>query len=274
MEDRRARGEISAETLQACVSGIADAEPVGEPGGFKRTFRASWHGEVVAVQVLERSQPERLEREICALRRIESEHVPRLLDVTELNLGTETLPVFICEFIEGVTLEEKVRDGQLYGGSTELQKLAVDISLGLVAIHSNNLVHRDVKPENIIIRQGTGMAVIVDLGIAKHLDRTTITRAQPGTPGWAAPEQILNQPVDKRADLFCLGLVLHYAAVGTHPFDGGEVNRNIAEGAPVVGVEASHGVAWKRLIEWLLGKQPYERPRRIELVLRYLEGIT
>jgi len=182
--------------------------------------------------------------------------------------------VFICEFIEGCTLEEKVGRGELYRESGTLKGLAWDVSIGLQAIHSNDLVHRDIKPGNIIIRRETGHAVIVDLGIAKHLDRTTITRLQPGTPGWAAPEQILNQRVDKRADLFCLGLVLHYAAVGVHPFGSVDVNRNIAEQSPTIMVEPSHGVVWKNLIAWLLGKQPYERPRGIEVVLRYLEGVA
>jgi len=274
MPDDRPRREISAETLQACVPGIVDAEPVGEPGGFKRTFRAKWHGQVVAVQVLERSQPERLEREITALRSLSSPYLPRLLELAELKDEGEALPVFICEFIEGCTLEEKVSRGELYGDCDALKELARDISLGLQAIHSNDFVHRDIKPGNIMIRGETGHAVIVDLGIAKHLDRTTITRLQPLTPGWAAPEQILNQRVDKRADLFCLGLVLHYAAVGIHPFAGEDVARNIAEQPPAIAVEASHGVVWKQLIERLLGKQPYERPRRIESVVSYLEGIT
>jgi len=274
MADRQQRREISAQTLQACVDGIAHAEPVGRPGGSKRTFRATWRGQVVAVQVLEESLPERLEREITALRRVNSPYVPRLLEVAELKESGETFPVFICEFIEGCTLEEKVSRGDTYADSGSLKGLARDVALGLEAIHSNDLVHRDIKPGNIIIRKETGRAVIVDLGIAKHLDRTTITRLQPGTHGWAAPEQILNQRVDKRADLFCLGLLLHYAAVGTHPFSGREMNRNIAEGVPRITLEASHGIAWKKLLEWLLGKQPYERPRGIDAVLRHMEGMT
>jgi len=274
MADRRSRREISAATLQACVPGILGAEAVGRPGGSKRTFRATWQGKVVAVQVLEESQPERLEREVTALRRVNSPYVPRLLEVSELRDDGETLPVFICEFIDGCTLEEKVSRGEFYGDCGALKGLARDLSLGLLAIHSNDFVHRDIKPGNIIIRRETGHPVIVDLGIAKHLDRTTITRLQPLTPGWAAPEQILNQRVDKRADLFCLGLVLHYAAVGTHPFAGADISRNIAEQPPTVTVEPSHGVVWKNLIAWLLGKQPYERPRRIEAVLCYLEGIA
>jgi serine/threonine protein kinase len=274
MAERRPRREINAETLQACVPGIVGAEPVGHPGGSKRTFRATWQGEIVAVQVLEESQPERLEREITALRRLNSPYVPRLVEVVELRDGGDTFPVFICEFIEGCTLEEKVGRGELYGECGALKALALDVSLGLQAIHWNDLVHRDIKPGNVIIRRETGRAVIVDLGIAKHLDRTTITRLQPGTPGWAAPEQILNQRVDRRADLFCLGLVLHYAGVGIHPFAGGNMSQNIAEQPPRIAVEASHGVVWKNLLEWLLAKQPYERPRRIEAVLSYLEEIA
>jgi len=273
MAERGGRREITTDTLQACVPDITEAEHVGRPGGSKRTFRAKWRGTVVAVQVLEESQPERLEREITALRRLNSPHVPRLLEVTQLEDGGETFPVLICEFVRGCTLEEKARRGELYEDCAALKELARDISLGLQVIHSNELVHRDIKPANIIVRSDTGRAVIVDLGIAKHLDRTTITRMQPGTPGWAAPEQILNQRVDKRADLFCLGLMLHYAAVGSHPFEGADINRNIAEGQPAVVLRRSHGAQWQSLIEWLLQKQPYDRPRQIEAVLSCLEQL-
>lgn len=271
--ERPARPEIRAEELERCLPGVTDAEAVGRPGGSKRTFRANWRGQVVAVQVLEVFQLQRLEREIAALQRLNCRHVPRLLDVTYLKTGDEKLPVFICEFVEGRTLEERVRAGDLYDESATLKGLACDVSLGLQALHSNSLVHRDIKPGNVIVSSESGLAVIVDLGIAKHLDRTTITQAQPRTPGWGAPEQILNHPVDRRTDLFCLGLLLHYAAVGRHPFAGGDVDVNIVEGSPTVSLEASHGVGWKRLIEWLLQKQPYDRPRRIEVVLSCLEGL-
>ncbi|MGA2285955.1 MAG: serine/threonine-protein kinase [Dehalococcoidia bacterium] len=251
---------------------MTEACIVGRPGGSKRTFRAKWNGQVVAVQVLENAAADRLEREIVALQRVSSPFVPRLLKVAELKDREDTLPVFICEFIEGPTLEERVSRGEVYGQAKALKALAFDLARGLQTIHSNNLVHRDFKPGNIIIREN-GHAAIVDLGIAKHLDKTTITRLQPGTRGWAAPEQILNQRVDRRADLFCLGLVLHFAAVGAHPFEGGDVNRNIAEGTPNLCLEPSHGTAWQQFVERLLGKQPYERPRGIDVVLRYLEGM-
>jgi len=267
----RTRREITTQTLEACVPEIRDATQVGDPGGFKRTWRATWRGRTVAVQVLERSEPDRLEREIAALQRVNSPHVPRLFHVTELHTDGETLPVFICEFIDGCTLDEKVGRGELYQNRGSLKELALDMSLGLQAIHSNDLVHRDIKPPNIMIRTNTGRAVILDLGIAKHLDRTTITHMQPLTPGWAAPEQLRNRRVEKRADLFTLGLVLHYAAVGMHPFAGENIDRNILDGEPAVVLERSHGARWQRLIEWLLRKQPYDRPRGIDAVLCYLE---
>jgi len=275
MVSRRSRREISVQTLERCLSGVTCARPVGQRGGSKRTFRATWRGQVVAVQVLEQTQPDRLEREILALRAIDSPHVPRLLDVLELRDGKDVLPVLICEFIEGCTLDDRVSRQGLYTDRDALRALALDIAHGLRAIHNNNLVHRDIKPNNIIIREGVGQAVVVDLGIAKHLDKTTITLLnQPQTHGWAAPEQIVNQRVGKRADLFCLGLVLHYAATGIHPFLGADTNHNIVHGVPNIALEASHGAAWRDLLEWLLGKQPYERPRSIDVVIRHMEGMT
>lgn len=266
------RPRITPEVLRQCLPALINPSPVGEPGGSKRTFQAEWRGRTVAVQVFEQFGRERLDREIQALMRVESSHVPRLLDVTHIRHENRTLPVFICEFIEGHTLGEVIGSGSLFDAHA-LRTLARDVCMGLGAIHSCHLVHRDIKPFNIIVRSCDGSAVVVDLGVAKHLDRTPITVVEPGTWGWKAPEQIANQRVDRRADLFSLGLVLHYAAVGKHPFEPGDINDNILHAEPAIVMENSHGAGWCRLVAWLLCRQPYERPRSVDAVLRRLEEL-
>jgi serine/threonine protein kinase len=267
-----ARPEITAEFLKQCMPELMDPRPVGDPGGSKRTFRAEWRGQTVAAQVIEEFQPERLEREIAALRRVDSDYVPHLLAVAELDYDGRPLPVLICEYVDGLTLDAQVKSGVRYDARS-LKNLAVDISTGLLAIHSCDLVHRDLKPANVIIRASSSSPVIVDLGVAKHLDRTTITRAQPGTPGWAAPEQLLNERVDRRADLFSLGVLLHYAACGVHSFAPGDLNENIVSALPEIAIRSSHGAEWERLLTWLMARQAYSRPRQIQVVLTCLEDL-
>src|SRR5215469_15030677 len=140
---------------------------------------------------------------------------------------------YAMEFVEGETLEHLIRRS----GRIEV-KLALEITTqvvaGLVAIHEQNLVHRDIKPSNILVRlkdDGSIMAKIIDLGLAKSLDepsaQTAISTpgAFAGTPEFASPEQFAGIGADIRSDLYSLGITLWEMVTGKTPFRGtpGEV---------------------------------------------------
>src|SRR6185295_16066206 len=139
---------------------------------------------------------------------------------------------FTMELVEGRTLREVTPPAGL--PAPELLRVGVALADALAAAHARGVVHRDLKPANVMITH-EGRVKVLDFGIAK-LDGSgllTVTAVGPaadldatrqgsvlGTAGYMAPEQMKGQPVDARADLFALGLVLFEAASGRHPFPG------------------------------------------------------
>ncbi|MFQ5874444.1 MAG: serine/threonine-protein kinase [Dehalococcoidia bacterium] len=242
-------------------------------GAFKKTVKGIWQGQQVAIQIHTFYDPARLPREAQALRSVNSPHVAKLLHETAFDYKDRTVPVYICEFIRGRTLARVVAEGPIQ--FSRLIPLAIGITRGLLAIHEQKLVHRDIKPQNVMVEE-TGRAVVLDLGIAKHLDKSTVTFGfNPGTVGWMAPEQCgTDIPVDHRCDLFALALVIAYCATGHHPFGPGDpetLQQHILTQDPTRIPE--HPSAFQELLTRLMEKKPYRRPRRSRDVLEALEAL-
>jgi serine/threonine protein kinase len=135
---------------------------------------------------------------------------------------------YAMEFVEGETLEKLIkRSGRL---EVKLAlEIATQVAAGLGAIHEQNLVHRDIKPTNIMVRlreRGSVRAKIIDLGLAKTVDESASEAgisspgAFAGTPEFASPEQFAGVGVDIRSDLYSLGVTLWVMATGQTPFRG------------------------------------------------------
>src|SRR5215510_11804484 len=103
-----------------------------------------------------------------------------------------------------------------------LRAIAVQLCAGLAAAHDAGVIHRDLKPDNVMIERGTERAVIMDFGIARGGDEIGVTQlgALIGTPRYMAPEQLAGDAADHRADLFALGVMLYELATGTRPWSG------------------------------------------------------
>jgi serine/threonine protein kinase len=123
----------------------------------------------------------------------------------------------VMQYYEGETLAHKISRGVI--PVRESLDLAIQIARGLSAAHAHNIVHRDVKPSNIIITR-EHVAKIVDFGLARVVASISSTQSisSTGTLPYMSPEQILGEPIDQRADLWALGIIIVQMLTGSHPF--------------------------------------------------------
>jgi hypothetical protein len=150
-------------------------------------------------------------------------------------------------------------------------RVGAEIAAGLAAAHARGLIHRDVKPSNVLLQKDgaaddLGVAKISDFGLARAADEARLTRTGvvPGTPMYMAPEQALNEPLDARADLFSLGSVLYALCTGREPFTGtsaAAVIRQVCEARPRPVRDLNPAVpAWlAAVVERLQAKRPADR---------------
>ena len=160
---------------------------------------------------------ERFRREVKLTRKIVHRNVARMFDLGEY--GNDRF--LTMELIEGAPIDRNIALSW-----PQLQAIAVQICDGLAAAHAVGVVHRDLKPDNILIETATGRAVITDFGIARTISSDTVTTqvgTPIGTPGYMSPEQLAGANVDARSDLFSLGIMLYELATGYRPWDGANV---------------------------------------------------
>ncbi len=129
------------------------------------------------------------------------------------------VPYLVCQYSRGTTLQTRVQsEGPLE--LKEILRLGIQTARGLAAAHAQGLVHRDVKPSNILLDGSVERALLTDFGLARAVDDASITRTGTlaGTPQYMSPEQARGGSVDARSDLFSLGCVLYFLCTGHPPF--------------------------------------------------------
>lgn len=177
------------------------------------------------------------------------------------------LPYLVMRWVNGKTLREHLPDGATLP-IDETMVLARRLAEALATIHARGIVHRDVKPSNVILEEGfAARAVLLDFGIA-HVPGVELTRRGElvGTPGYMSPEQAQGATIDTRADVFSLGCVLFRCAVGRSPFESSDplssAIKLMLEDAPRL-VELVPGVprAFDDLVNRMLARDPAGRPR-------------
>lgn len=129
------------------------------------------------------------------------------------------LPYLVMPFVPGETLQDRIdREGPLR--ITELLRIAKQIAEALAAAHAQGIIHRDVKPGNVLLEKGVERAVLADFGLARTIDDATVTQygAIAGTPAYMSPEQARGESIDPRSDLFSLGSVMYAMCTGISPF--------------------------------------------------------
>src|SRR5437660_8753788 len=193
-------------------------------GGMSTVYRAldETLQRRVAIKLMNREvatetdQLERFRREARAVAQLSHAHVVGVIDAGE----DEGRPYIVFEYVEGETLKERVRRlGRL--PIAEAVAYAIEIARALGAAHARHIVHRDVKPQNVLI-DPEGSPKVTGFGIARTLDEEGLTADGRvlGTTDYVSPEQALGQPVTGQSDLYSLGVVLYEMLTGEVPFKG------------------------------------------------------
>lgn len=166
----------------------------------------------------EPSQDERIEREIRVMTRLRHACLANLLEHGVVTVGQDAVRFIVWEFIEGQPLTHLIAHGPLPPKTVAV--VGRDVSTAISQIWMEHVVHRDVKPANVMVRTGRDNAVLIDMGCARHLDHSTVTGAgwRVGTPGYMSPEQAqAEHQLTCFSDIFALGLTLTEALSGRHP---------------------------------------------------------
>jgi N-acetylneuraminic acid mutarotase len=227
-------------------------------------------GQIVALKLLRETYAEdpeylaRFERELDLARRIDSVHVVKVL-----GYGVrQKVPYLALEYIDGPSLHDALMAHGPYNWP-EARALLVQIAQGLADANAAGVIHRDVKPSNVLIGPD-GIAKLTDFGIARGLDLTRMTATSTilGTPAYLAPEG----PKDSRSDLYSLGIIGFELLTGAVPFKGTSYQEVIVEHIRSAPDLAQLPPDARSVVGWLLSKDPANRPQSASQLLAVLSG--
>lgn len=193
-------------------------------GTFKQTFKVkNSEGIPLALKVHHPGfSQERHDREISAMQRCNHTNVGKFYSIDTVKIENTLYVWTLEEYIDGGNLTSLLKKGAL--DFPTLKRIGKELIDAVSHISSFNLVHRDLKPDNIMFRKQNISSVIVDFGLVRDLSESSITKSWiprgPGTPLFAPPEQLNNDKelIDWRSDQFALGVTLSYSFFGRHPY--------------------------------------------------------
>jgi eukaryotic-like serine/threonine-protein kinase len=253
-------------------------------GGQKLVFSATHatDGDVVLKIIQPTQDIEVTRREILAVDQVQCERVPKILDV-----GIVPTPMGDCVWLReqrvmGNPVRVPLSQGPLALG--QLLKLGLHTLEALAKAEEVHIVHRDVKPENIMV-DGKGDYWLLDFGLARHLELVSLTATGPlggkGTAGYAPPEQIhnLKPDIDGRTDLFGLGITLYECATGTNPFrDGARDQYEVLQRTerlilPSINLPFASANKFRDLVDAMTQKRRDHRPANVRAALEWMQEI-
>jgi hypothetical protein len=250
----------------------------GGMGVVLKAFDPSLH-RVVAIKVLAPQLAtsgvarQRFLREAKAAAAVSHDHIVTIHAVEEAN----GLPYLVMQYVPGLSLQDRIdKEGPL-SDLAEVLRIGMQTASALAAAHAHGIVHRDVKPANILLEEGIGRVKITDFGLARAMDDASLTQSGlvAGSPPYMAPEQARGEALDHRADLFSLGSVLYTACTGRPPFRAANalaVLRRVAEDTPRPIRETNPEVPdWlAAVVAKLMAKDPADRYQSADEVAEVL----
>lgn len=240
-------------------------------GGQGIVYKGSFSGVDAAIKIYLPGQIQlRVDREIEALTKLKSPNIVSLMWSGEIQIDDYQLPSMVTTYIHGAPLSEVLKTQSL--NPTEIGIIAYDISNAIQAMWEHHIVHRDLKPPNIMIKSDK-RACVIDLGIARHLNRTplTATGATWGTQGYMSPEQSrFQKTLTCKSDIFALGVIIVESFLRKHPTSKDQMrllSRKLHEVLP------SEIEYWEyaNLLKSMLNPEPPKRPKPDILLERFKE---
>ena len=249
---------------------------------FDQTLERRVVVKVLAPELMADVNAERFRREILVIAGLQHPHIVPVLSAGEMA----GRPYLVMPYVDGESLRARITRG---GPMRIVDAVGVlrDVARALAYAHERGIVHRDIKPDNVLIHAGS--AVVADFGVAKALDvarRTpglasqgtlTAAGASLGTPGYMAPEQIAADPnADYRVDIYAFGVTAYEALAGKGPFPGRAPHAllaaHLSETPPLLGdVRPDVPAALAQLVMRCLEKEPDRRPQNAQQILTALE---
>ncbi|MCK6079337.1 protein kinase [Microbacterium sp. EYE_5] len=244
-------------------------------GGMARVFRAedTALGRTVAVKVLRPgvegvSSAERARSEVTLLASLNH---PSLVTLFDAQLTDDRTDYLVMEFVDGPTLTDRIDEGPM--DAAEVAGLAAELAEALAVVHAAGVVHRDVKPSNVLLAPphlptGRHRAKLADFGIALLLDSARLTEPGSiiGTAAYLAPEQVRGADPAPPADVYALGLVLLEALTGQRAYPNTDgVGAALARLTTPPEVPAALGADWVTLLERMTATAAADRPTALEV---------
>ena len=271
-------------------------EGVLSHGGMGTVLEATQIGiaRPVVVKILRDSRPEergRVRRFYQEARLISALDHPNIVRIFEFGLDPVfRVPFIAMERVEGITLQRLLQsEGAL--SERRAARLFIQIVRALIEAHRKGVLHRDLKPRNVMVRrlpEGGEHLTVLDFGLAKFVEDDqlgpplTAPGRTVGTPGYMSPEQVLGRPLDFRSDLYGLGCMLHAALSGRPPFEGSAalavMRKQVREPPPALPERLADGTTptpqLRALVARLLAKDPEDRPSTLDDVLDTFERMS
>jgi len=214
-------------------------------------------------------------REAIALVRLKHPNVVQVYDADQ----AETFVYQTFEYIEGRTLRQIMADAKPLDPAYAIE-IVRQVGTGLEYAHLHGVIHRDVKPNNILI-SNDGRVLLADFGLAIAPSAPTLTQTGTiaGTPAYMSPEQVMGKPVDARSDIFSLGVVFYELLTGRKPFSGESTAKllsKVVEEVPASPrqIDSSISISINEIVLKSLAKEPGQRFQTADEFLRALAGIN
>ncbi len=244
-------------------------EAIGS-GGMAEVFRATdlQLDRAVALKIFraDASDPTTVARQHSEVRTLAALNHPGLVTVYDARIGrSDAGPSYlVMELVDGMTLSQRLTAGPM--SAAEAARLGVSLAEALAFIHAGGLVHRDVKPANVLLK-ADGTAKLSDFGIARLIgaDRMTRTNMVLGTAAYLSPEQARGAEVSTASDIYSLGLVLLESLTGRREFPGTAVESSVARLTRNPGVPAGMPEPWTPLLRSMTATDPAARPTAPEV---------